>query len=124
MGEPTLVAGQVSIARLHGEACWHCGAVARTLTPAGTIVHIESHQEWPIVACGCVSAPLVARDDSASRPRRHCQFCPESNADACIRTQPSKDGDVHIYAHKACAEARGVRWLYVFTTEPSPGVQR
>lgn len=57
MGEPTLVAGQVSIARLHGEACFHCGAVSSTLTPAGDIIHIGSDQVWPIVSCGCKPVP-------------------------------------------------------------------
>ncbi|MCX4696889.1 hypothetical protein [Streptomyces sp. NBC_01408] len=25
----------ISVARLHGEACWDCGAVTRALLPAG-----------------------------------------------------------------------------------------
>lgn len=57
MGATMLVAGQVSIARLHGEACWHCGNVSPSLAPAGTIVHIGSDQEWPIVSCGCKPVP-------------------------------------------------------------------
>lgn len=123
MGEPTLVAGQVSIARLHGEACWDCGAVSTTLTPAGTIVHIGSDQVWPIVSCGCQSAPIPRRQPvpaPVSSTRRHCQFCPDPNPDKCIRTRPTADGDdVHIYAHAACAASRGIGTLYSFTTLPA-----
>lgn len=51
MTTPVLIAGRVSIARLHGAACWHCGAVTRGLTPAGEVV-LEG-RVWPIVSCGC-----------------------------------------------------------------------
>jgi hypothetical protein len=43
----------VSIARLHGEACWHCGAVTRSLAAAGEIVLADGpDREWPVVTCG------------------------------------------------------------------------
>ncbi|WP_327162128.1 hypothetical protein [Streptomyces zaomyceticus] len=124
MGEPMLVAGQVSIARLHGEACFDCGAVSTTLTPAGTILTTGSDLVWPIVSCGCRSAAPAPRQRPAQAPvsstRRHCQFCPDPDPDKCIRTRPSADGDdVHIYAHAACAEARGISTLYSFTTPPA-----
>jgi hypothetical protein len=55
---PMLVEGPVSIARLHGEACWHCGAVTRSLTPVGEIVLADGPaHEWPIVSCGCTPIP-------------------------------------------------------------------
>jgi len=50
---PVRVDGPVSIARLHGRACWDCGAVAKDLTPAGTATLAGSDREWPIVTCGC-----------------------------------------------------------------------
>ena len=50
---PVLVQGPVSIARRHGEACFHCGAVARTLYADGCITVIGSERVWPIVTCGC-----------------------------------------------------------------------
>lgn len=49
---PMLVEGQVSIARLHGQACWHCGAVTTKLTPAGTVTLAQTGLEWAIVSCG------------------------------------------------------------------------
>lgn len=50
---------------------------------------------------------------------RHCQFCPEPAPDKCIRTHSSSDGDIHIYAHAACAEDRGIDTLYSFTELPA-----
>lgn len=45
--------GAVSIVRLHGEACYTCGAVHAKLGPAGTVTTIVDggEREWPIVAC-------------------------------------------------------------------------
>ncbi len=48
-------------------------------------------------------------------PVRHCTYCPEPEANACVRTT---DG-AHIYAHKDCARKRNVVPLYVFTDESS-----
>jgi hypothetical protein len=48
MTDPALDA--VSIARLHGEACWDCGAVATTLYPAGAVT-TEAGKEWEIRKC-------------------------------------------------------------------------
>jgi hypothetical protein len=50
---PILVQGPVSIARRHGEACFHCGAVAKTLYADGSITLMGSDRVWPIVTCGC-----------------------------------------------------------------------
>ncbi|MGY3679765.1 hypothetical protein ACVWXU_003388 [Streptomyces sp. TE33382] len=58
MTAPVLVEGPVSIARLHGAACWHCGAVTRGLVPAGAVILPGQGRVWPIVSCGCSpSAP-------------------------------------------------------------------
>lgn len=46
------VQGAVSIARLHGRACWYCGAVSRTLVPAGRAQR-GAGRVWNIVSCGC-----------------------------------------------------------------------
>ncbi|WP_455359846.1 hypothetical protein [Streptomyces sp. SYSU K21746] len=50
---PTLVEGPVSIARLHAEACFHCGAVTKTLHAAGHFTFPDNDKIWPIVTCGC-----------------------------------------------------------------------
>ncbi|MGW1978601.1 hypothetical protein [Streptomyces sp. NPDC001889] len=51
---PAAATSTVSIARLHGEACWHCGTVAGQLAPAGTVVLPGRRTPWPVVSCGCV----------------------------------------------------------------------
>lgn len=50
---PTVIDGPVSIVRLHGEACFDCGAVAKALREAGNVVVRGSTRVWPIVTCGC-----------------------------------------------------------------------
>ncbi|WP_165953862.1 hypothetical protein [Streptomyces sp. 8K308] len=40
--------GDISIARLHGEACWHCGIVFADLFPIGDLV--VNGCTWPVVA--------------------------------------------------------------------------
>lgn len=50
---PVRISGPVSIARLHGRACFDCGAVAKDLTPAGSVRLPGSKRAWPIVTCGC-----------------------------------------------------------------------
>lgn len=50
---PIRIDGPVSIARLHGRACWDCGAVAKDLRPAGSVKLAGSDREWAIVTCGC-----------------------------------------------------------------------
>ncbi|WP_189828887.1 hypothetical protein [Streptomyces subrutilus] len=39
------------IARLHGEACWDCGAVGSPLVPAGDVTVRGSEATWPIKRC-------------------------------------------------------------------------
>ncbi|WP_128431532.1 hypothetical protein [Streptomyces cyaneus] len=56
---PVRVDGPVSIARLHGRACWGCGAVAKDLTPAGTVRLGEDGREWAIVTCGCQTTAVA-----------------------------------------------------------------
>lgn len=57
---PTVIDGRVSIARLHGEACFDCGAVNKTLRSAGHVVIRGTNRVWPIVACGCRSKAAAA----------------------------------------------------------------
>jgi len=65
--EPALDAA--SIARLHGEACWDCGAVATTLHPAGE-VRLESGKVWKIRKC------ITHRPLSEAQWRREaCYYC-------------------------------------------------
>ncbi|MFD5747658.1 hypothetical protein [Streptomyces sp. NPDC127033] len=49
---PVRVAGPVSVARLHSEACFYYGAVTKTLAAAGSVVVIGAERVWPIVTCG------------------------------------------------------------------------
>lgn len=50
---PIVVQGPLSIARQHGEACFHCGAVAQTLCADGFITLVGSDRVWLVVMCGC-----------------------------------------------------------------------
>lgn len=57
------VTPDVSIVRLHGEACWHCGAVYTKLHPAGEVQTRVAGEVrvWPIVTCrGCAARPGAA----------------------------------------------------------------
>lgn len=63
---PRQVTGRVSIARLHGKACFCCGAVTRELAPAGAVVLPGRKRAWPIVTCGCCDRPLIC--DSRTAP--------------------------------------------------------
>lgn len=51
--EAPLVGADVSIARLHGEACIDCGAVNTKLYPAGAVsTRVDGGlQVWQVVAC-------------------------------------------------------------------------
>lgn len=44
------VVDQPSFARLHGEACWHCGAVTGPLKPAGQVT-VDDGPAWTVVTC-------------------------------------------------------------------------
>ena len=57
---PVHVDGPVSIARLHGRACWHCGAVAKDLTPAGTVQVAGSDHVWAVASCGCRAGAVAS----------------------------------------------------------------
>lgn len=48
-----LPVAEVSIARLHGIACWHCGAVNASLAPLGTVTTrgADGVRTWPVVGC-------------------------------------------------------------------------
>lgn len=50
---PTAAPDGVSIARLHGEACWWCGAVNTGLRPIGEVSTAVDGgiRLWPVVAC-------------------------------------------------------------------------
>lgn len=57
---PTIIDGRVSIVRLHGEACFDCGAVHKTLRAAGHVVVRGSTRVWEIFTCGCRSKGAAA----------------------------------------------------------------
>jgi hypothetical protein len=48
-----------------------------------------------------------------------CTYCPESGADVCVRSMATSSGPHRpVYAHRSCAEARGVRPLYELLPNP------
>lgn len=48
--------------------------------------------------------------------RRDCAYCPMSGADVCVGVIPSTSGAGRsVYAHRACAETRGLDILYTLT---------
>lgn len=57
---PTVIDGWVSIVRLHGEACFHCGAVNKPLRAAGRVVVRGRTRVWSIATCGCRSKAAAA----------------------------------------------------------------
>lgn len=58
--QPALIEGPVSIARLHAEACFYCGAVTKTLHSAGHVTLARQDRVWPIVTCGCRSQAVAS----------------------------------------------------------------
>jgi ribosomal protein S12 methylthiotransferase accessory factor YcaO len=54
------VVGPVSMARLHGRACWYCGAVARGMQAAGRVQRSLGQRVWTVMSCGCHPKPEVA----------------------------------------------------------------
>lgn len=57
---PTVIDGCVSIVRLHGETCFDCGAVSKTLRAAGHVAVRGSACVWQTVTCGCRSQATAA----------------------------------------------------------------
>ncbi|MFJ7129207.1 hypothetical protein [Streptomyces sp. NPDC098101] len=54
-----------------------------------------------------------------TRRPRACTYCPEPNADVCVQVQPPAAGSAHIFAHRKCAQERGVTWWYAIVDEPT-----
>ncbi|MFJ8153994.1 hypothetical protein [Streptomyces sp. NPDC094468] len=54
---PTIVGTHVSIVRLHGEACFDCGAVNKPLREAGHVVVLGRKRIWRVRTCGCRPRP-------------------------------------------------------------------
>ncbi|MEU9606137.1 hypothetical protein [Streptomyces sp. NPDC048057] len=67
--EPALVlTGTVSLARLHGAACWHCGAASRPMEPVGLVRFEADQRVWEVRSCGCRPGPLVFALPSEAAP--------------------------------------------------------
>lgn len=45
-----IVHSDISIVRLHGEACFYCGTARRPLRAAGSVAVTLA---WVVVTCGC-----------------------------------------------------------------------
>jgi hypothetical protein len=50
---PVVIDSSVSIVRLHGEACFDCGAVTKPLRAAGQVMVRGCSRVWNIRTCGC-----------------------------------------------------------------------
>lgn len=57
---PTVIEGRVSVVRLHGEACFYCGAVNKTLRAAGQVVVRGRTRVWQVATCGCCNEEATA----------------------------------------------------------------
>ncbi|MEV1020720.1 hypothetical protein [Streptomyces sp. NPDC050264] len=56
---PVVSVDEVSIARLHGLACWTCGAVSGELAPSRRIREATSGHIWTTALCaGCRHLPV------------------------------------------------------------------
>nr|WSX51324.1 hypothetical protein OG409_21715 [Streptomyces sp. NBC_00974] len=52
MADPVVAdVADVSVERLHGQACWDCGAVEEELVSAGEAIVAGFSVRWPIVKC-------------------------------------------------------------------------
>jgi hypothetical protein len=77
--KPIPALDNISIARLHGQACIDCGAVTLKLSPAGRVLY--RGRLWTVVACadhiarhsGAVENPTEAPRDLPRRRTSH--FC-------------------------------------------------
>ncbi|ARP69946.1 hypothetical protein LK07_09285 [Streptomyces pluripotens] len=50
---PLVVKERVSVVRLHGEACFYCGVVNKSLRAAGEVLVLGGTRVWQFVTCGC-----------------------------------------------------------------------
>lgn len=63
---PMAVDSHVSIVRLHGEACFDCGAVNTPLRSAGQVVVLGCRRVWRIRTCGCQPRTTQTRPPSGT----------------------------------------------------------
>lgn len=66
---PVVVDRSVSIVRLHGEACFDCGAVNKPLRAAGLVVVRGHERVWQVRSCGSCRGPAPARQLAGSTER-------------------------------------------------------
>jgi hypothetical protein len=93
---PIVVNKGVSIARLHGEACFGCGAVSKTLRAAGHVKLRGSDRVWQIVTCGCRNTAAAActpqrptdPGDRSRRPRGMANARTREGASTSCKLQP------------------------------------
>ncbi|SDO49686.1 hypothetical protein [Actinacidiphila guanduensis] len=80
---PTLVCDDISISRLHGEACWHCGAVSGSLSFIGqvsTAAGAGTLRLRPVVGCPTHQRPPTAVPPSCPSDR-------DPAAHECVRNK-------------------------------------
>lgn len=75
MADPAL--DKVSIARLHGEACWDCGTVATTLYPDGTVM-TEAGKQWEIRRC--INHRSLSEQQERGKACVHCSVTLDNRA--------------------------------------------
>lgn len=101
MTDPAL--DDVSIARLHGEACWDCGAVTPPLHPAGTVT-TDAGTVWEIRKCGPHLRPLPPMSELSEEQVR---------GSACVHCAVRLDnGDaIDLGARPTVRAGQRVRWF-------------
>ncbi|GAA2502608.1 hypothetical protein [Streptomyces gobitricini] len=99
-----VVNGPVSIKRLHSEACAECGVSPTTLYAAGYLRITDGERIWPVMVCSAHRPATAAKE---------CVYCHKPGADVCVQVLEKTSGPgLPLYAHRACATARGVQPLY------------
>jgi hypothetical protein len=98
MADPALDA--VSIARLHGEACWDCGAVNTTLHPDGTVT-TAAGQEWEIRRC--ISHRTLSEQQERGQACVHCGIILDNRLAIDLGARTSNRGGVAVsWFPRAC----------------------
>jgi hypothetical protein len=97
----------VSPARLHGEACWICGAVTKGLATAGSVYTTADGEIriWPVVACQphqdrtIEGSPAADQWPAAPVPVADCDECQrldQARETAVREADPDREADERV----------------------------
>lgn len=91
-----------STARLHGEACWDCGAVTTTLYPDGAVT-TAAGQEWEIRKC--IAHRTLTKQQERGQACVHCGIILDNATAIDLGTQTAQRADVLIrWFPRACPQ--------------------